>query len=220
MKKNICVPVGSFQTLTCPFTKNEFSDITFSPLKQTLIVLTALTIFMHFLPQLVEGILTDYKENMTSQVVMNMSMTDFFTIMTSTPLAVIYSQFKSAMFAGVNEELFCRFFLLRIVFHETLGLNINASILLSSICFGIIHIGNLVETGVFRHPFKTLGRRYGQLYFEQVIYTSLIGVVLGYVYVLTNNLILVMFLHFLFDFLAFMQTYVYRQYIKMTMNIP
>lgn len=110
----------------------------------------------------------------------------------------------SDMGAGFREEFIHRFILFRILFMETLGLSFPVALTLSSVLFGIMHYGNLLVIGN-KMMLKAIS--------FQVWGATLMGFLLGYLYYYTNNILFVMLLHGIYDFITGLNMTVLDRYM-------
>lgn len=96
------------------------------------------------------------------------------------------------MGAGFREEIIYRFILFKVLFLETLRLPFWIALILSSVLFGITHYNNLMRLG---DPMSVIITSY------QVCGATIMGCLLGYLYYYTNNLMFVILLHGMYDFI-------------------
>lgn len=132
------------------------------------------------------------------------SIAQFYLIYLSTPNKTLtfnsFTIFSSILYClsiGLWEELLCRGLLLTNMLKKwgNTKEGILASILLSSIIFGALHLISLLYANTFSAV-------------NQVIYATVMGVLLGSIYIKTKSLVSVILLHMLFNFSAYLAPHI------------
>lgn len=122
-----------------------------------------------------------------------------------TPGFVLFSNLiNSVFYAPLAEEMFFRFFILKVILVKTLKMNNNIAILLQGILFGIIHCSNAV--------FTAQSVKFSNI---QALSAGITGIVSGWVYIKTNSLVSSLLAHIINNFMAGMtETISYAKYLN------
>lgn len=102
----------------------------------------------------------------------------------------------SSIWPAINEELLFRFIVLKVVLVGKLKLNIHLAVFISALLFALVHYNNWFRTDA------TMAESH-----VQVLQTFMLGILFGYSYYYTNNIITPMMAHFFNNFSVTLNIY-------------
>jgi len=102
----------------------------------------------------------------------------------------------SSIWPAINEELLFRFIVLKVVLVGKLKLNIHLAVFISALLFALVHYNNWFRTDA------TMAESH-----VQVLQTFMLGILFGYSYYYTNNIITPMMAHFFNNFAVTLNIY-------------
>lgn len=111
-----------------------------------------------------------------------------------TPAGYFFTLFITALRAGITEELFFRFFIMKTLLMDQMKLNPVTAIIVSAILFGATHMGNAIaepDKGVSQAVLQSINAGVG-------------GIIDGFVYWKSGSIFVSMLSHFIYDLILMM----------------